>query len=215
MRFPSLFIVFYTKVDFTNNLCYICSIFQAKHQMIIMKRIGERINFKRKQLNLQLNDLAKKVGISPSALSQIEKAKAFPSIITLKSIAENLFTTVGELIGENESLQKNPIVKKDNMKFVEQNETGTEIFLLAHHDLNKQMDTYFVKFIQGSDLQGLFSSNSGQTFCYIVSGEISFNLEMKNYFLQKGDSIYFNSKSPFSAINNSNDICELVWIISA
>lgn len=180
-----------------------------------MKRIGERINFKRKQLNLQLNDLAKKVGISSSALSQIEKAKAFPSIITLKSIAENLFTTVGELIGENESLQKNPVVKKDNMKFVEQNESGTEIFLLAHHDLNKQMDTYFVRFIPGSDLQALFSSISGQTFCYIVSGEISFNLEMINYSLQTGDSIYFYSKLPFSAINNSKDICELIWIISA
>ena len=42
-----------------------------------MKRIGDRINTKRKQLNLQLNDLAKKVGISPSALSQIEKPKLF------------------------------------------------------------------------------------------------------------------------------------------
>lgn len=180
-----------------------------------MKRIGERINTKRKQLNLQLNDLAKKVGISSSALSQIEKAKAFPSIITLKSIAENLQTTVGELIGENETLSKNPVVQRNDMKFVEKNETGTEIFLLAHHDLNKQMDTYFVRFVQGSDLTNLFTSNSGQIFCYVVSGKISFNLEAKNYLLQVGDSIYFNSKVPYSAINNSENTCELVWIISA
>jgi transcriptional regulator with XRE-family HTH domain len=179
-----------------------------------MKRIGERINTKRKQLNLQLNDLAKKVGISPSALSQIEKAKAFPSIITLKSIAENLYTTVGELIGENETLSKNPVVKKDEMKFVERNDSGTEIYLLAHHDLNKQMDTYFVRFVQGSDIMNLFTANSGQIFCYVVSGEITFILESENYLLQVGDSIYFNSKAPYSAINNSDSICELVWIIS-
>jgi len=179
-----------------------------------MKRIGDRINTKRKQLNLQLNDLAKKVGISPSALSQIEKAKAFPSIITLKSIAENLHTTVGELIGENETLSKNPVVKKDEMKFVEKNVTGTEIYLLANHDLNKQMDTYFVRLIQKSDLLDLFTANSGQIFCYIVTGEISFCLENKNYLLQVGDSIYFNSKAPYTAINNSESICELVWIIS-
>jgi transcriptional regulator with XRE-family HTH domain len=179
-----------------------------------MKRIGERINTKRKQLNLQLNDLAKKVGISPSALSQIEKAKAFPSIITLKSIAENLYTTVGELIGENETLSKNPVVKKDEMKFVERNDSGTEIYLLAHHDLNKQMDTYFVRFVHGSDLMNLFTANSGQIFCYVVSGEITFILESENYLLQVGDSIYFNSKAPYSAINNSDSICELVWIIS-
>lgn len=179
-----------------------------------MKRIGERINTKRKQLNLQLNDLAKKVGISPSALSQIEKAKAFPSIITLKSIAENLHTTVGELIGENETLSKNPVVQRNEMKFVERNVTGTEIYLLAHHDINKQMDTYFVRFVQGSDLLDLFTANSGQIFCYVVSGEILFYLETKNYLLQVGDSIYFNSKAPYTAINNSDCICELVWIIS-
>ena len=179
-----------------------------------MKRIGERINSKRKQLNLQLNDLAKKVGISPSALSQIEKAKAFPSIITLKSIAEHLYTTVGELIGENETLSQNPVVLSSEMKFVEKNESGTEIYLLAHHDINKQMDTYFVRFIQGSDVANLFTPNSGQIFCYVLSGEISFYLETKEYLLGVGDSIYFNSKATYTAINNSDTIGELVWIIS-
>lgn len=179
-----------------------------------MKRIGERINKKRKLLNLQLNDLAKQVGISPSALSQIEKAKAFPSILTLKSIAEKLHTTVGELIGENETLSNNPVVLRDDMKFVERNVTGTEIFLLAHHDINKQMDTYFVRFALGSDLTNLFVANSGQIFCYVVTGKISFKLDKKSYLLEVGDSIYFNSNVPYSAINNSENSCELLWIIS-
>lgn len=179
-----------------------------------MKRIGERINFKRKQLNLQLNDLAKKVGISPSALSQIEKAKAFPSIITLKSIAENLQTTVGELIGENETLRKNPVVHKDKMKFVEKNETGTEIFLLANHDLNKFMDSYFIRFASSSDMSRLFTANYGQIFCFVITGKITFALDSENYYLQTGDSIYFNSKAPYTAVNQSNETCELIWVIS-
>lgn len=177
-----------------------------------MKRIGERINIKRKQLNLQLNDLAKKVGISPSALSQIEKAKAFPSILTLKSIAENLHTTVGELVGENETLSQNPIVHRNDIKFVKKNESGTEIFLLAHYDVNKQMDTYLVRFVSGSDLIDLFPANPGQIFCYVVSGELSFSLDIKNHLLQVGDSIYFSSKASYYA--KSNESCELVWIIS-
>lgn len=184
------------------------------NEKIHMKRIGERINFKRKQLNLQLNDLAKKVGISPSALSQIEKAKAFPSIITLKSIAENLQTTVGELIGENETLSKNPIVHKDEMKFVEKNETGTEIFLLANHDLNKLMDTYFIRFVFGSDMSGLFAANYGQIFCFVVAGKLTFSLDSEIYYLQTGDSIYFNSKAVYTAVNQSNETCELVCVIS-
>lgn len=183
------------------------------NEKIHMKRIGERINFKRKQLNLQLNDLAKKVGISPSALSQIEKAKAFPSIITLKSIAENLQTTVGELIGENESLSKNPVVHKDEMKFIEKNETGTEIFLLANHDLNKIMDSYFIKFVSGSDMTSLFTAINGQIFCFVLTGKLTFTLNSEIYYLQTGDSIYFNSKEIFTAVNQT-ETCELVWVIS-
>ena len=179
-----------------------------------MKRIGERIKRKRELLNLQLNDLARKVGISPSALSQIEKAKAFPSIITLKSIAENLHTTVGELIGENESLSNNPVVYKNDIKFVEKNDMGTEIYLLSHHDINKYMDTYFVRFIKGSGLEGLFTNNFGQVFCYVNSGEINFELDGKSYLLGIGDSIYFNSKVPYTAKNNTDNICEFLWIIS-
>ena len=179
-----------------------------------MKRIGERIKRRRELLNLQLNDLAKKVGISPSALSQIENAKAFPSIITLKSIAQNLNTTVGELIGENESLSKNPVVHRNEIKFVEKNQTGTEIYLLSHHDVNKHMDTYLLRFDKDSDLNDLFPNNYGQVFCFVNSGEIKFDLNDKVYLLGTGDSIYFNSKASYSVKNIADNISELLWIIS-
>jgi transcriptional regulator with XRE-family HTH domain len=96
-----------------------------------MKRIGERIKGRRVLLNLHLNELAGKVGISSSALSQIEKAKAFPSIITLKSIADNLNTTVGFLIEENDNLSNNPVIKKSEVRFVQKNSSGTELYLLS------------------------------------------------------------------------------------
>ena len=179
-----------------------------------MRRIGERIKRKRELLDLQLNDLARKVGISPSALSQIEKAKAFPSIMTLKSIATNLHTTVGELIVENESLSNNPVVHKNDIKFVEKNDTGTEVYLLSHHDINKQMDTYFIRLVKASDLAGIFTNNLGQVFCYIISGEINFDLDGKSYLLGTGDSIYFHSKVPYFVRNNNDKNCELLWIIS-
>lgn len=178
-----------------------------------MKRIGERIKRKREQMGLQLNDLAKKVGISPSALSQIEKSKAFPSIITLKSIAENLQTTVGELIGENESLSNNPVVRKEDIKFIERNISGSEFYFLSNHDLNKHMDTYLIRFIKNSDIEGFFKNNNGQFFCHVLCGEIEFYLDNQQYFLHSGDNIYFNSKHPFTARNKS-DVGELLLISS-
>ncbi|MBK8807729.1 MAG: helix-turn-helix transcriptional regulator [Bacteroidales bacterium] len=179
-----------------------------------MKRIGERIRKKRELLNLNLNELADKVGVSPSALSQIEKSKSFPSILTLKSIAENLHTTVGELIGENESLVNNPVVTKKDIKYVDQNKSGTIVYLLSQHDINKQMDTYLIRFAKAAGIDGLFSNPVGQIFCHVLSGEVRFDLNEKSFVLKQGDNIYFNSKTQHDAINNYDGISELLWIQS-
>jgi transcriptional regulator with XRE-family HTH domain len=179
-----------------------------------MNRIGERIKKKREQLNLQLNELAEKIRISPSALSQIEKAKSFPSIFTLKTIADKLHTTVGELIGENESLANNPVVYKSEIRFIDQNKSGTLFYLLSQHDVNKQMDTYLVRFSKASAIDGFFNSAFGQIFSYVLSGEVRFDLNGKTFVLQSGDNIYFNAKSQFNAINYFDGISEIIWVQS-
>ncbi len=179
-----------------------------------MKRIGERIKRKRELLNLNLNTLAEKVGISSSALSQIEKSRSFPSIFTLKSIAENLHASVGELIGENDSLSNNPVVTKKEIKYIDQNKSGTILYFLSHHDINKQMDTYLVRFAKASGIEGFFTSNHGQVFCHILTGEIRFELEGKTYLLKQGDNIYFNAKAAHDALNNYDGISEMLWIQS-
>jgi transcriptional regulator with XRE-family HTH domain len=179
-----------------------------------MQRIGERIKKRREQLKLNLNELAEKVGISSSALSQIENAKSYPSLITLKAIADKLHTTVGELIGENESLANNPVVYKKDIRFIDINPSGTQFFLLSHHDLNKQMDTYLVRFAESSSLENYFQKSFGQVFCFILQGELKFVLDEENYILKPGDSMYFNARSSYEAVNISHDITEMLWIQS-
>ena len=179
-----------------------------------MRRIGDRIKRRRELLNLHLNELAGKVGISSSALSQIEKAKSFPSIITLKSIADKLSTTVGFLIGENDTHSNNPVVKKSEVRFVQKNSSGTEIYLLSQHDISKQMDTYLVRLIKESDISDLFPTTFGQTYCHVLSGEIDFQLDDKRFIMKQGDNIYFSCKSEHKVRNCKKNISELLWIIS-
>lgn len=179
-----------------------------------MNRLGERIKKRREQLNLQLGELASRIGVSASAMSQIEKAKSFPSIITLKNIAESLHTTVGELIGENESLANNPVVKRDEMEFVDQNKSGTTFYLLSQHDVNKQMDTYLIRFSKSSSLEGRFSGGVGQIFCHVLSGQVRFELEDKTYLMMPGDSIYFNARSRFDIVNYADSLSEALWVQS-
>ncbi len=183
-------------------------IFAAKK--FFMNRIGERIKNKREQLGLQLNELAKRVGVSPSALSQIEKSKSFPTILTLKSIAEQLETTVGELIGENESLQNHPVFRHDESILTGSNLSGTEVYSLSQNDLSKQMETYLMRFTKDSDSIGLFKQLTGQVFGYLLNGELQFEIDNKSYVIQPGDSIYFNAKRNFRLQNIANSSSELL-----
>ncbi len=179
-----------------------------------MNRIGERIKRKRDQLKLQLNDLARLVGVSSSALSQIENAKASPSIATLKSIAENLHTTVGELIGENEAYGRDPVTRSDEIKMIDQNESGTRLYLLSGHEINNNMDAYLLRFTKGSDIKNLFADYNGQVFCRVSQGEICFVVESKQYELKTNDNIYFNMKSLESVQCMGNEKGELLWVIT-
>jgi transcriptional regulator with XRE-family HTH domain len=178
-----------------------------------MERIGERIRRKREQLSMQLNDLAKKVGISSSALSQIERTKTYPSIITLKLIAESLQTTVGELIGENESVANEPVLRKDQILSICENESGAEMFLLSQHDLNKQVDPFLLRFQHKSNSTDLFKTVSGYLYGYVLTGEIQFEIDSKSYVIQAGDSIYFNTKRNFRFENINDGISEILCVL--
>ena len=179
-----------------------------------MNRLGERIRKKREKLHLQLNDLAKKVGITSSALSQIENAKASPSLSTIKTIADCLNTTVGELIGEYEMLSSNPFIPYAERKFVKKNNSGAQLFLLSNHDPGKLMDTYLVLFNSGANANDIITKHPGQEFFFVFSGELEFELEQTKYHVSKGDSFYFNAGIALNIINTSSDTSELLWIIS-
>lgn len=179
-----------------------------------MKRLGERIRRKRELLQLKLGDVAQQVGISPSALSQIEKAKAFPSILTLKHIADCLNTTVGELVGENETLSQQPLIRNNEKKFVKQNKSGTKLFLLSHHDPSKQMETYLIEMPEGGNCETIMSSHPGQEFIRIEEGTLNFLLEENEYQLTPGDNLFYNSNVLHQASNNQTSTCRFVWIVT-
>jgi len=179
-----------------------------------MDKIGIRIKKKREEKNITLTELAQKVGVTISCLSQIEKGKAFPSIINLKHIANSLDTTVGELIGENERLMNNPIMKKNERKLVRVENNGAELHLMSHHDETKKMETFFIALKKDSDTKSIMKKHIGEEFCYIISGKVELNLDDKKYTLDKGDCAYYNSNINHYIINLNSDISKILWIVT-
>jgi len=179
-----------------------------------MKRLGERIKRIRENYHMQLNDLAKKVGISSSALSQIENSKSSPSIVTLKSIANSLNTTVGELIGENEAMTNHPLVRFDEKHFVERNASGASFYLLSNHGSSKQIDAFLIEFEEGANSQDIMKTHPGQEFCFVLKGELEITLEDRKYTLNENDSFYFNSSRSHLVQNKAKGITQMLWVVT-
>ena len=98
-----------------------------------MDQMGKRIKRKREILGFQIKELSIKIGVTSSLISQIERGKAFPSIVTLKKIAEALNTKVGDLIGENENLVEHPLLKSTERRFVKENKKKSQGRIPVEH----------------------------------------------------------------------------------
>ncbi len=179
-----------------------------------MDKIGERIKIRREKKSLTLLDLANSTGVTKGFLSQIENGHAFPSIVTLKKIADRLQSSIGELLGEKERLLFNPLIRQKDRKFVKENDHGARLYLLSHHDPNKQMETYFLELESNATTANLIDNIAGQTFCYVINGTISIHLKNNEYILKTGDCLYYNLQDSNHAENCGHDISRMIWVIN-
>ncbi len=177
-----------------------------------MDRLGERIRKKRELMHLHLGGLAEKVGVSSSALSQIETSKSFPSIVTLKLIADALHTSVGELMGENEVLVHQPVMRKDQIVPMGNDDGSSAIFSLTHRDETNRMDAFLIRLKGHSLIDGKTMGKIGQVFCRVETGSLRVELNGTTHCLDAGDNLYFNAGEAFLASNPNDDDAELLWV---
>src|SRR5919204_7052088 len=70
-------------------------------RLAVRDDVGRRIREHREQSNLSLRELARRLGISPSAISQIETGKSRPSVSTLYAIVTELGMSLDELFSQD------------------------------------------------------------------------------------------------------------------
>jgi transcriptional regulator with XRE-family HTH domain len=67
--------------------------------------VGDRIRDRRQSLNMSVRELARRLTLSPSLISQIERGKATPSVATLYAITTELKMSLDELFSEQPTRQ--------------------------------------------------------------------------------------------------------------
>ena len=179
-----------------------------------MKIVGGNIRRIRTSKGYSLRDLAKKVGVSASFISQVEIGKISPSLSKLKDISDALNTTVGLLIGETVPVNETFIVRKEDRRHADHIGTGVNVSLLSHPDPFKQMEPLIFELEAGASSGEKSFQHYGQEFVLVMQGTLEFELNERRYRLKEGDSLYFNSSAPHAFKNAGTGKAKALWVIT-
>ncbi len=176
--------------------------------------IGERIKKKRNEKDFSLRELAAKVDLSASFLSQIEQGKASPSIENLKKIANYLEVKVSYLIEEEDESLGSFHIKKEDRKYVESIDSKTSIALLTSSKIEKNMEPIMYEIKPGGESGRGFFNHTGEEFIYIIEGTLDIYIEDQLTTLNEGDSFYFKSSLNHRFKNNGKKLTKAIWVVT-
>ena len=134
---------------------------------------------------------------------------------TLKSIADALQTTVGNLIGDSAVQPGEQMVTTESQrKAFKQAGDGVQMYLLSEPNPYKQMQPILFKLGSNATSGESSYSHYGQEFVLVLKGSMEITLADKSYRLKQGDSIYFNSSTPHSFKNLHKGQTQVIWVVT-
>lgn len=173
--------------------------------------VGPRVRALRTQRRLTLERLAEKVGITSSALSQIERNQASPTLGTLKAIASALGTTIGQLFPSTAAPGR-VVVKPAERKRLSPRHGIT--YELLTPDLAGQIEFILSVYERGA-------STGDEAFAYpaeqcglVLDGVAEIHLSDTVHRLEAGDSIRFDCSIPHRIVNAGRRRLRCLWAIS-
>jgi len=195
-------------------------------------RLGRSIRAVREERGLSLRELARRVNVSPSFVSQVELGKANPSVGTLYSLVSELGTTLDELIGERqgdggpELVDAGPAVDTaTSWPVVEvpvqpaegrrRLEMSGVVWERLTHDTDPYVDFLHVEYAPGSSscAPDQLMRHGGREYGHLLHGRLDVQVGFETWTLGPGDSIHFDSTTPHRLSNPYDEPCTAVWFV--
>lgn len=164
--------------------------------------------------------LAERIGLSPSLISQIETGRSKPSVSTLYAIVTELGISLDRLFsGSDEGAAPgprrapDPVVRPDTRQVIEL-ESGVRWERL-NSDPEDGVDFLFVVY----DVGGSSSSDErlmrhpGREYGYVISGRLGIQAGFARHVLGPGDSIAFDSTVPHRLWNLGDEPVQAIWCV--
>jgi len=185
-------------------------------------RIGAKLREEREKRNISLRELARRVGVSPSLISQIELDRVNPSVSTLWSIVTELGMTMSEVFGETPETAEQPATAHEVDRMVASPETRRVINLASgvrwerltpHNDPDVEF-LYVVYPVGGeSSPEHALVTHGGREYGYVSSGTLGVQVGFDEYVLGPGASIVFDSSAPHRLWTIGSTPVHAIWVV--
>ncbi len=190
--------------------------------------VGRRIRARREERQVSLRELARRLTISPSALSQIETGKSRPSVSTLYAIVTELDMSLDELFsgGARKPASRaralpSPTPDADGRHVQRAGsrreidlETGVRWERLTPYADPEADFLHVVYDVGGSSCKdNRFIRHSGREYGLVLEGTLEVTVGFDRYELGPGDSICFDSTVPHCLRNIGSEPVRGVWVV--
>ncbi len=159
--------------------------------------MGPLIRKKRKQIGMSMRELARRSGLTPSFLSQVETGRSKLSLSSLEKISRGLKLPLADLLTAREPASPRPAQEQE--LFLVRRGLGPKIVLP-----DRKITSEFLTPNLGSGLEVIASEglrSSGNTakqlniekkeVIYVLEGSVQITIEQTSVELHAGDSIYY------------------------
>lgn len=187
------------------------------------QELGRRLRAIRLRLGIGVRELARRVDLAPSSISQIETGKIGPSVKTLYALASEFGVTVDEVLFDHPADDHAPssAVPEPGLA-VQRGKDRPEISLNSGVTWQRLMfwgdeDVEFMEAIYepggASSPDDAFVRHSGHEFGHVLSGTLRVVVGFDEFVLEAGDSITFPSSTPHRLSNDGTETVRAIWVV--
>jgi transcriptional regulator with XRE-family HTH domain/KaiC/GvpD/RAD55 family RecA-like ATPase len=179
--------------------------------------LGGKVKAMRLKRGLTQSELAKKVDVTASYISQLERNLISPSIDSLMLLSSELQMDPGSLLSLDSSDSQGMICRRNQRQPT--TAAGVRSNAIKYQSLvtstdNRRMQPMLVTIEANSEFSSHFFQHKGDEFVLIEKGELELDIDGKNYVLREGDSIYLDSVMPAAWRNTGEIPVQATWVLS-
>jgi transcriptional regulator with XRE-family HTH domain len=178
--------------------------------------VPRRLRAERERRGISLRELARRLEISPSAISQIETGRARPSVATLWALVTELGMSLDDLfapVADGPHASTLPVVSADAREAL-QLATGVRWERMTAN-ADPDVDFIWVVYDVGgsSSPDDGFIRHAGREYGLVLSGQLEVTVGFERSVLGPGDSISFDSTTPHRLRNAGDEPVTGVWVV--